>query len=406
MPHNFDCCVVGAGFTGISAALALARLGLRSVVLDASAETDAIVSAKDTRGLALALSSARVLAALDIWAQLKTVVSPLSEIHVSHAGHFGITRLRSNDLACGALGYVCPAEKLREVLWQAALACPDISLWRATGVAKVYFEAKRAILTVERENCTETINAALLIGADGRDSRVRECLGIKAKVRDYRQSAIIANVDVSRPQPGVAYERFTSSGPLAILPLEGRRYVVVRTARAAQVPKLLALSDRAFSADVEQRFGLRLGRLSRPSEREPHELLLSLAARFALRRALLIGSGASTVHPNAAQGLNLGLRDVAALHAMLATTLAAAGDIGNEPAVASFANKRRAEHRRVAGFTDLLAQSFGFSGPLVGGLASATMLTLDLVTPLKRRFMTRLMGLRRSDSELLRPRVL
>lgn len=402
---GFDCIICGAGLVGTAAAIALGRLGLMVAVIDPRplgvTSATAEPARRDERGLALAPSSQRILAELGLWSGLAAQVIPLHHIHVSDAGHFGFTRFHHTDVGLDALGYVCPAERLIASLEQALQAATTCKVFRDTQVSAIRSEAERMIVTVSGASETLELETGLLIGADGVRSPVREHCGIGTQTRDYEQTAIIANVTVSNPVANTAYERFTADGPVAVLPVSGVRHVVVRTARTAVAPALLALPDTAYLADLQARFGQRLGRFSALGTRTAHALLLARAEAITAPRCVLIGNAANSLHPNAAQGLNLGLRDVAFLTARIAAARRRALAIGADTVLKDYRAGREQDHRRVVAFTDSLAQVFASQLMPLVQLRSVGMLALDLIPPLKRQVMKRLMGLAEPRTPLL-----
>ena len=359
---------------------------------------------RDVRGLALSVSSQRVLQVLGVWPGLEPRLAPIREVHVSALGHFGSTTLRAASLDLDALGHVCPADHL--------LAQLDAVMERTSGLEVSYqthlhavhdADQRRIRLELANADGLHGISARLLVAADGSQSFVRRHFGIEGRTRDYDQVAIVANVDVERAEPGAAYERFTSAGPTALLPLEGgRRYVLVRTARTPDAQALVAASDTEFLADAQRRIGWRLGRLRNLGERRTHALRLDRAERLTAPRTVLVGNAANTIHPNAAQGLNLALRDVATLLDVLAAPAQTGSDPGEPALLESYVERRRDDHDRTAGFSDGLARIFGLEGVLPTLARGAALLACDLVPPLRQALMVRLMGLHGASNAWLR----
>jgi 2-octaprenyl-6-methoxyphenol hydroxylase len=230
------------------------------------------------------------------------------------------------------------------------------------------------------------------VAADGGDSPVRRRLGIPVLERGYGHTAVIANLTADRPHRGVAYERFTGSGPLAVLPMTEDRCSLVWTQRDADVPALLALEDREFLGAVQERFGHRLGRLLRVGRRAAYPLRLARVREMVRPRVALIGNAAHTLHPVAGQGFNLGLRDVAELAEALVDARAAGADPGALPVLERFARRRLPDQERVALVTDGLARLF--VNPLlpVRLARSLGLVALDLALPLKRAVTRQFMG--------------
>jgi 2-octaprenyl-6-methoxyphenol hydroxylase len=238
-----------------------------------------------------------------------------------------------------------------------------------------------------------SITARLLVAADGGRSAIRERLGVAQRHHAYGHHAVIANLTPSLPHDGVAYERFTESGPLALLPMTGNRCGLVWTAREADLADVLALDDRAFLAVVQERFGFRLGRFLAVGRRSHYPLELRLADTQVLDRVAIIGNAAHTVHPIAGQGFNLGIRDVAMLADVLVAAHRTGRDLGSLAVIKDYEATRRRDQRTVALATDALARLF--VNPL-GPLRLARnlgMVALDALPPARHLLVRVGMGL-------------
>lgn len=402
MAAEFDAIVVGAGLAGATLAIGLTRLGLTVATVDARSTT-AAAPGRDVRGLALAPSSQRLLARLDLWPALAPHAVPLRHIVITDRGQFGSAQLAAAEVGVPALGHVCPADRLLARL-DAALALEPACTnhWHAT-VTGIAVAGDRVSVTVgNAAGEAATLEAGLLVAADGMQSFVRRHFDIGATTRDYGQTAIVANVDVERPAPDTAFERFTRDGPLAVLPLGGSRVVLVRAARSADAEQLMRMPADEFLADAQLRFGQRLGRFSRLGERHAWPLMLNRANALHAPRTVLVGNAANTIHPNGAQGLNLGLRDVATLLDCVESALARGEDPGAPAVLAGYARRREPDHARTVRFSDGLARLFGVDfGPL-NVARGAALLACDLLPPLKQALIWRLMGLRGEKNAWLR----
>jgi 2-octaprenyl-6-methoxyphenol hydroxylase len=387
---DHDCVVVGAGLVGAAQAFALSRLGLNVAVIDTRGPLQEAAGG-DVRGLALAPSSRHVLQRLDLWDALAMRVMPIRHIHVSDQGRFGFTRMSARDVHLDALGYVCPADHLLHALETALTGRCEVH-WR-TEIGAIDTATDHVRIGLQGVGGTREVRARLVIGADGSRSRVREAIDVTTHTRDYRQRAIVANLTVEHPSHETAFERFTRAGPLALLPIARGRHVAVRCCADSAADALLALSDEQFLAELEAGFGNRFGRFSALGTRTSHPLLLSWADCIAARRVVLVGAAANSIHPNAAQGLNLGLRDVAGLAGCLARARGADRDIGDTAVLAEFARGREADHRAVIRLTDALAQLFSNRLPLLGALRDCAMLAIDITPPAKRWLIRRAGGL-------------
>jgi 2-octaprenyl-6-methoxyphenol hydroxylase len=226
----------------------------------------------------------------------------------------------------------------------------------------------------------ERVEARLLVAADGAHSAVRAAAAIEAGVEDYDQVAIVANVAADRPHDGTAYERFTASGPLAVLPLYDGSYGVIWSCRPADAAGVLSLDDGSYLRELQERFGWRAGRFVRVGRRVSYPLKLTRAVETTATRTVLIGNAAQALHPVAGQGFNLGLRDAAMLAEVIAN---AEGDVGAPGLLRRFAEWRAADRGGVVRFTDGLVKLFGSSRPGAGMLRNLGLLMFDLAPPAK-----------------------
>ncbi|MGE3389015.1 MAG: FAD-dependent monooxygenase [Gammaproteobacteria bacterium] len=379
--------VAGAGFVGAALALGLARAGIAVTVVERQPARAA--PREDGRGLALAMSSVSLLERLGVWTALAPQVCAVRHVHVTQRGHFGALRLSHHDVGQPALGYVCPAEALQEALLR-ALADAGVDVRFSHEIAALHVDADAAHLTLRTSEGSAGCTAALVIGADGADSAVRTLAGIGVRRHDYDQSAIVANVDVIDPRPNTALERFTVDGPLALLPLGGRRHVLVRAARRADVPGLLALPDRDYLAETARRFGVAAGYFTALGVRREHPLALQRAVALTAARVLLVGNAANTLHPNGAQGLNLGFRDAGCALDLLIDACTRGRDPGDLDLLRRYAAARHADHRATACITDTLARAFAVAHPLAGALRACALAGADRLPVMKRLALRRL----------------
>jgi 2-octaprenyl-6-methoxyphenol hydroxylase len=226
----------------------------------------------------------------------------------------------------------------------------------------------------------------LVVAADGAHSVVRSVAGIEADVEDYDQIAVVANVAADRPHDGTAYERFTESGPLAVLPLHDGSYGVVWTCAPARAAEVLSLDNNTYLRELQERFGWRAGRFVRAGVRASYPLKLTRAATTVAARTVLIGNAAQALHPVAGQGFNLGLRDAAMLAEVIVGAFAGAQsavDVGSPELLRQFAAWRETDRRGVVGFTDGLVKMFASTRPAVGILRNLGLLLFDLTPPAK-----------------------
>ena len=389
MPPDFDCVVVGAGLVGAAAAVALSRQGCHVTVVEKRSPWRREDPSTDMRALVLNVASRRILARIGLWERLAGHVTQIKSIHVSDQSSFGAVRLEASTARLTALGWACPADMLRREITECMHEHVGQGLQWSTSFESCVSHDDGVSVSTANDGQVRRINARLLIGADGSDSSVRDALGIGVDVIDFAQTAIVANVEVDAPRAGTAYERFTRQGPCAMIPLGGSRYVSVQCLEPHAARDALALDDDAYRSMLQQRFGQRLGDIVQLGVRRAHELRRCRAERVEGARALIIGNAANTVHPNAAQGLNLGLRDVSAL----IKAIAAEPDPGAPTVTQNYAAARASDHGRTVNFTDLLAQTFRSRLCTVTAGRWAAMALTEAVPLLKRRMIIEATGL-------------
>jgi 2-octaprenyl-6-methoxyphenol hydroxylase len=333
----------------------------------------------DDRTTALGNGSRRIFEALGVWRHLAAHAGPVREIRVSDAGRFGAAGLCAADQGLEALGYVVSNRHIGAALWQELAQRPQILVRNPARVLKVRLEHDGAQLTVGGTAETEEFAARVVVAADGAQSLMRGAAGIAALVEDYRQVAVVVHIATDRPASGVAYERFTSTGPLAVLPLVDGRYTVVWTLSPERAAQVLGLDTAAFMAELQRSFGWRIGRIHQAGARGSYPLSLSRAESMAGPRTVLVGNAAQALHPVAGQGFNLGLRDAA----LLAELFAQAPDPGAPALLEDFERRRTADRRGMIGFTDGLVKLFASDAPGVPLLRNIGLTLFDLAPSAK-----------------------
>ena len=384
-----DLAIVGGGLVGASLALALRLTGLRVALIEGVAPDAAAQPSFDDRTTALGNGTRRVFESLGVWSAMAVEAAPIRQIHVADAGRAGFARLDSREHDIDAFGYVITNRSMGRVL-NAALA-EHVSLERRMPArcTAVAFDDDGVVLHTEPGE--RPLRARLVVAADGANSLVRAAAGLEANVEDYQQVAIVAHVASSRPADGTAYERFTPSGPFAVLPLQDGHYGIVWTLSPAAAEEILALSDADYLARLQVAFGWRIGRLLRVGRRQAYPLRLTRAAAVTAERCVLIGNAAQALHPVAGQGFNLGLRDAVTLAELLADARRdqRGVDVGSAALLAEFARRRSADREGIIDFTDRLVKLFGDQRPGVPLLRDIGLLLFDL-SPTAKQAMSRL----------------
>src|SRR6185437_16028102 len=380
--RDFDVAIVGGGMVGASLALGLAGTGVRVLLIESVAPDSTAQPSFDERTTALGNASRRIFQGLGIWDEVSREAAAIRAIHVSDAGRFGFTRLRADEHGIDAFGYVVPNRVIGAALWRRLCGASGVEVRVPAGIEDLDITMERAYFkVVTAAGAREVTSASLLIAADGAHSAVRAAAGIEADVEDYDQVAIIAAVGGDRAHDGTAYERFTPTGPVAVLPLRGGGYGTIWTCTPQRAAELLALEDAAYLRELQGRFGWRAGRFQRIGRRASYPLKLTRAATTVARRAVLIGNAAQALHPIAGQGFNLGLRDAALLAEVI---VGAAGDAGSAQLLRKFSDWRAADRGGVVRFTDGLVRLFGSRVPGISLVRNLGLLAFDLAAPAKR----------------------
>jgi 2-octaprenyl-6-methoxyphenol hydroxylase len=387
--QHYDVIIVGGGMVGASLACALSGQGLRIALVESVRAGVRAEPGYDDRAIALAYGTKRIFSGLQLWDALSEVATPIHRIHVSDRGFPGVVRMDREAEGLPAIGYVVPAREIGRVLTDAVSQRNDIDSYCPASVAAIRHEAGQVQASVMQEGSEVRMTASVLVAADGADSALREQAGITVRRVDYGQTAIVTNVTPQLPHNHVAWERFTDTGPLALLPMSGQRCAVVWTVASEQAEAIMALEDAAFLARLQERFGNRLGRLQRVGKRQAWPLQLVSATQSVAERMALVGNAIHTLHPIAGQGFNLGARDVAALAEVLIDAIRAGEDPGSAQVLERYADWRRSDHKNVTLFTDGLVRLFTLPVPGLGIVRSAGMLALDMLPPAKR-LLTRL----------------
>ena len=385
---TYDVAIVGGGMVGATLAVALAPLNLRVALIEAIPHNAAAQPSFDERTTALSNGSRRILEAIGVWSALDAAATPIAKIHVSDQGRFGFARIDAKEQGLKAMGYVVANRALGSALWsrlssqETKVFCPAVlsGLTANDEAVKIEFAESGAKIAID---------AKLIVAADGTQSVVRSAFGVAAEVRDYGQTAVITTVLPQRFHDNVAYERFTPEGPLALLPLDGGRCTLVLTLAKDAAESALAWSDQEFLAEVQRRFGFRLGRFLKVGRRVPYPLSLTQSERTSAPRCVIIGNAAQGLHPVAGMGFNLGLRDVASLAELIAENARGAADArkhadpGNAQLLHEYDAWRRADRGGVIAFTDGLVRMFSNPSSVVARVRNLGLLAFDLLPPAK-----------------------
>ncbi|MBD9653475.1 2-octaprenyl-6-methoxyphenyl hydroxylase [Pseudomonas sp. PDM12] len=385
-----DVAIIGGGLVGASLALALQgearKRGWRVVLIEPFAPGDGYQPSYDARSTALSYGSRLIYEGLGLWPAIAEQATAIERIHISDRGRFAAARLSAEQEGVPALGYVVENAWLGHCLWQAL--DPEVIQWRCPAqVERMEPTTEGYRLTLDDETL---IDCSLAILADGGRSSLREQLGISVNQRPYDQTALIANITPERDHAGEAFERFTESGPLALLPLSEKRCALVWTHPSRDVERLLKLDERAFLAELQQAFGYRLGALKQVGARVPYPLVLIEAAEQIRANLVVLGNAAHSLHPIAGQGFNLSLRDVRALADTLSASAAPLGDLVT---LQRYAGIQAGDQTRTVAFSDQVTRLFSTDQPLLAAGRNLGLLGLELLPPAKRWFARQAMGM-------------
>jgi 2-octaprenyl-6-methoxyphenol hydroxylase len=379
MSERFDIAVVGGGMVGASLCVALAPLGLRVALIEAHRFDSAAQPSFDERTTALSNGSRRILETLKVWDGVAATATPIRRIHVSDQGRFGFARLDAPEQGLAAMGYVVPNRYLGVALWARLQECPNLRTFCPAQVSQVSPGGECTGLEVtSADGANVRIEARLVVAADGVHSAVRQAFGIPAESRDYGQTAVIATVLPQRFHDHVAYERFTELGPLALLPLADGRCTLVLTLSTAVAQTAMVWSDAEFLAEVQRRFGFRLGRFLKAGKRVAYPLALTCSTRISSPGCVIVGNAAQGLHPVAGMGFNLGLRDAACLAELLE-----GADCWDPQLLAAYDAWRAEDRRAIIAFTDGLVRVFASPLGAVRRMRNLALLTFDLLPPAK-----------------------
>lgn len=385
--HDCDVAIVGGGLVGASLALALAPLGLRITLVEAARPPQS-QAAWDERCIALNDASHRIFTQLGVWPALAAEAEPILATHISERSRFGTARFSAQESGLAALGYNVPLRAIGAALW-ARLEAAGVQLRCPARVVGLDTAADEVRLQVaDSDGAQQVLRARLVAAADGAASPVRELLGIPAETRDYGQHAIVSAVRLSRPHEGVAYERFTATGPLALIPKPGQTASLVWSLPSPEADLRMQHDDTRYLAEAQDLLGGRAGRFVELGRRWTYPLARVLSRETTAPRVVLLGNAAQSLHPVAAQGFNLGLRDAAGL----ADALRMSRDPGDPAALATYVARRARDRERAASLTDLMVRTFSNRIPGLAQLRHWGLVAVDLMPGLRQTVMRQHLG--------------
>lgn len=401
--QDCDLIIVGSGLNGPVLALAAAQAGLDVALIDpapAEARTDF-----DGRAYALSKGSQRLLAAVRLWGDLAPDAQAMEEIKVSDARPGQppapqVLHFQADEIEDTPMGYMVEDRHLRAAFARALPDAPRIARMAGRLVVDQEVSATSAMVTLDNG---DQVRGRLIIACDGRRSGVAERAGIKRTGWKYGQTGVVCTLDHDLPHHGIAHQMFLPSGPLAILPLTGNRCSIVWSETTERADALAALDDAAFMDALRPVFGDFLGEIRLAGPRFAYPLDLTLAQAFVLHRIALVGDAAHGMHPIAGQGLNAGLRDVAALIDVLTDARRRGEDIGDLLVLERYQQWRRFDVTTLMAVTDVTNRMFSNDNGMLRGLRDFGLGAINRLGPLRRNFLREAAGVSGQLPRMMQP---
>lgn len=395
--------IVGGGMVGLSLALMLAKANIAVKLLEAikypnydDANLAPYHSSFDARNSALSRRSVQIYQELGLWNALQAHATPILEVHITEQGSFGKARLKAEQEKVESFGQVIENAWLGRVLLTEVRKQPLIELIDGVQVTSLMQDSDQALIEAIRGEEHLSLQAKLVIAADGRDSFCRKALGIGASEHDYDQVAIVTTVQTSKPHNHVGFERFSHLGPLALLPLPGeyRRSVVWPVKKGTEGEWLGDENDQHFLDALQETYGDRAGKFQKTGKRFSFPLSQVLAEKQAVGRVVLMGNAAHTIHPVAGQGFNLCMRDAYVLVRYLTEQLAQSDDIGQPSMLLAYEQARLTDQQRVIKFCDSVVRGFSNQNPILKFIRNTGLLAFDTIPGIKPLVANYAMGLK------------
>lgn len=386
---SYDIAVVGGGMVGLCLALGLSGAGARVAVIERGKLSDMAAAAFDGRGSAIAAGSKQILTGLGLWETLSADAEPILEIRVADGQSPLFLHYDHKELGGGPLGWIVENAVTRRTL-AAAVEAADLDVFDATVLLSTSYDTTNAVLNMEDGR---SISARLVVGADGRESPLREAAGIEAVRWQYPQTGIVCSVRHEAAHQGVAQEHFMAAGPFAILPMTRNRSSIVWTERSTLAPAFMEMDDAAFAAALGERFGTYLGDIEVNPGRWSYPLSVVHAKRYVAPRLALAGDAAHAIHPIAGQGFNIGLRDVAALAEVIVDTMRLGLDPGSPETLERYERWRKPDNMMMIAVTDGLNRLFSNDVAPIRHARDSGLAIVNQIKPLKRVLMRHAMGL-------------
>lgn len=382
--------IIGGGLVGASLALAL-QAGARErqwkiVLIEPHAPGDSYQPSYDARSSALSYGSQQIYQRLGVWPAIAPRVQTIQDIHISDRGRYAAARISAAEEGVPALGYVVENAWLGHCLW--AALDTEVVQWRCPARVE-QMQVLDDGYQLELDDGS-SLQCDLAVLADGGRSGLREKLGIHARHTPYGQTALISNISTALPHQGMAFERFTDDGPMALLPMPDNRSVLIWTRVPDEAQRLYELADQHFLAELQKCFGYRLGAIQQMGSRYLYPLSLVESSEQVRANLVVLGNAAHSLHPVAGQGYNLSLRDSLVLADCLLSGPETPGDLAT---LQRYQQQQRLDQELTIGFSDRITRLFSTGKPILAGGRNLGLIGLDLVPPAKRWFARQAMGL-------------
>ena len=387
---DYDIAIVGGGIVGLTLACALKHSGLRIAVIEARPDSAAVM-----RGQAyhINLLSSRIFAGVGAWEAMRSQVNPIEQIRLSDQDYPGVVRFQLRDLQTPALGYVAEHRVVLEGLRATLAAAPTVTLLCPVEVVCTQTHADAVVLSLRQGEQTWAVRSQLLVAADGARSPIRQQAGIPTVGWQYWQSCVVAFIKPEQPHANIAYERFQADGPFAILPLPGNLCRIVWTAPKAEAERILQLPPSEFLSLLKTRYGDQMGDLELVGDRYLFPVQLMHSRQYVQPRLALIGDAAHCCHPVGGQGVNLGIRDAAALAEILLTAAQTGQDLGDRAVLRRYERWRKLENWKILAFTDFLDRCFSNNFLPLVMLRRMGLWALQHIPPIKQLALRLMVGL-------------
>ncbi|OGO91523.1 MAG: hypothetical protein A3F10_03215 [Coxiella sp. RIFCSPHIGHO2_12_FULL_42_15] len=402
-PEEFDLIIVGFGLVGSSFVLALQQQGLKIAVIEKHVPEVATDAAVSFRPISLAYGSVAIFRTLGMWHGLQNKATPIKEVIVCEEGSLGAVHFTAAEIALEALGFVVPFADLYRHLYRGAVGQTGVEIIPIQKTTHIERVENQTHVFVETAQGARELRAALVVGCDGAQSSVRHLLNIPTIEKQSADAAVTGMLTLAEPYSPIALERFTKEGVVAILPLaDPKQCGVVMTLPQAVIESRQSWTETEWLVALAPHLAQRIPRILSFEKGGVFPLQTIIAKKQLLPGVILLGNAAHTIYPLAAQGFNLGLRDAAALAEILVQARQELQPLGQEHLLQRYVAWREQDQKRTAQLTMVIAHLFKMQFPGASLLRGLSLLSLDLLTPMKKRLARMTMGLSGSLPKLMR----